>query len=126
MKTLVILLCLVFCITPAFAQWETHATVTVPFQFVVGNTIFPAGEYAVLTRSADNGINLWNADTGVSAFVLHRNIMLNPPGSTISETTLVFRRDGDRHVLHQIKLVEDNHVHDLVHGTEVLELAQAN
>lgn len=115
----------VICITPAFGQWETHATVAVPFEFSVGDTVLPAGSYAVLTHSLDHAIQLLNTDTGASAYALQNDIMLNPQGSMISETKLVFRRDGDRHVLHQIRLVEDDHVHDIVHETEILELAQA-
>ncbi len=112
-------------ITPAFGLWERHGTVTVPFEFAIGDTVLPAGTYAVLTESVDHAIQLLNTDTGESAFALQNDIMLNPHGSMISETKLVFRRDGDRHTLHQIRLVEDDHVHDIVHGTGTLELAQA-
>jgi hypothetical protein len=83
--------------------------------------MLPAGTYAVSTQSEGLAIQIKNVDTGASAYFLERDILLR---SSAPETKLVFRQDGDRHVLHQIQLLGDNHTHDIAHGTQVLELAQ--
>ncbi len=113
----------VVLITPAFAQWDRQATVALPFEFTVGTTVLPAGTYAISTRSLANAILIQNVDTGASVHILENNIMLPLSTFGAAEPKLVFRQDGDRHALHQILFTGDDHTHDLLHGTDVLELA---
>ncbi len=127
MKLAVILLTTVLslvCISAAFAQLDRQATATVPFEFAVETTVLPAGFYAISTP-ANNVIMIKNVDTGVSVYALEKNIKLALRDQTFgaAEPKLVFRQDGQHHVLHQVLLAGDDHRHDLVHGPKVLELA---
>lgn len=120
--TLAGILFVVFCIEPAFGQyWQTVAKVKVPFEFVVGSTTMPAGTYAVQLDSEAQALCLLNPDNGSSAIALLHNIYLSTDAPI--ETKLMFAFDGQRHVLHQVVVDRDNHIHDLIHGTEVAELA---
>jgi hypothetical protein len=128
MKTLVVLttVFLFVCITPAFAQWDRQATVRVPFDFTVGTTLLFAGTYEISTRPLDNAILIKNIATGASVYTIEKNIILSRSDQRFeaAEPKLVFRQDWDQHVLHQILLAGDDHIHDLLHGRDVPELAQ--
>lgn len=117
-------LSLFLSVVPAFGQGsETKATAKVPFDFVVGTTVLPAGDYAIRTAGVDGGrFIIQNKETGAAASALSRNIFLSPPGSTAPNSKWVFAHEGNRYVLHQVVVEGDNHVHDLIHGTEVAEL----
>jgi hypothetical protein len=71
-----------------------------------------------------NSLLIQNKETGASAFALSRDILLSPPGSKVPSSKLMFAREGDRYVLHQAIVVGDNHVHHLIHGTEIAELSR--
>ena len=57
-----------------------------------------------------------------SVFVLNRNIMLNPY-TTINDSKFIFALTDGQHFLHQIAVADDNHIHDIIHGADVVELA---
>lgn len=110
---------------PAVAQnsWTTKATTSVPFDFVVKGTTLPAGDYRIMTYGAGNSLLIQNIDDPDQAVVMHnRNIMLNPDGAILEDTKLVFVLSDGQHVLHQIGVADDNHIHDIVHGANVVEL----
>ena len=50
------LLFVLLAMPTAFAQWEQRATVAVPFEFAVDNTVLPAGTYAVLLNAQTHGV----------------------------------------------------------------------
>jgi hypothetical protein len=124
MKTLITLAGIMFalvCVEPAIGQWQTVAEMKVPFSFVMGDTALPAGTYAVRLDSQTQTLSLLNRDEPLSAISIVHNIAL--PSSALAESTrLVFDFDGQRRVLHQV-VGGDNHMHDLIHGTEIAELA---
>jgi hypothetical protein len=62
-----------------------------------------------------------NKETGALAHTLSRDIPLSP-GATALSSKWVFAHEGNRYVLHQVTVEGDNHVHDLIHGTEIAEL----
>ena len=105
--------------------WETKAISKVPFDFVVGSTVLPAGDYAIRTVTDDpQCLLIQNTQTCAAAFARSRDILLSPPGSTAPSPKLVFAHGGNRYVLHQLQW--DNHVHDLIHGTEIAELPRTS
>lgn len=111
---------------PVWAQWEMRATAAVPFEFMVGETVLPAGDYAVgFDQRFPNAIRVLNTKTNQSAIVLENNILFTDPGEIATSSKLIFARDGSRHVLHQVVLAQDNHKHDVIHKAEITELAQA-
>jgi hypothetical protein len=124
MKALVLgsglLLALILAV-PASGQVFRQATVAVPFEFAVGDGTLPAGTYVVLTLSYEHMLQLKNIEKGVSIYIFEKDVSLN---TVAPENKLVFRRDGDHHVLHQVVLAGEDHIHDLRHGTAIAELAQ--
>ena len=111
---------LLLVIAPAVSQViEARWTANVPFDFVVGETQMPAGEYIVKSNPQTMQLTVINKETRQKASVLTRDIEnLNPNEKTV----LIFQRDGDRHVLHQIWGENEGHGHDVVHGNDVIEL----
>ena len=71
-----------------------------------------------------NSFLLQNKETGAAAFVRSRDILLSPTGSTAPNSKWVFGHEGNRHVLHQVIVQDDNHVHDVIHGKELAELPE--
>ena len=122
MRKLAIRLLFVLMAMPtAFAQWEQRATVAVPFEFAVDNTVLPAGTYAVLLNAQTHGVMLVNREVKVSATAHSHDIFLIASGVAAS-SKLIYAVEGKRHVLHQVMVEGDNHMHDLIHGSEVAEL----
>ena len=111
---------LLLVITPAVSQViEAHWTANVPFDFVVGDTQMPAGEYMVKSNPQTMQLTVINKETQQKAFVFTHDIENLKPNE---KTVLIFQRDGDRHVLHQIWGENEGHGHDVVHGNDVIEL----
>jgi len=85
----------------AFAQTEGRITTNIPFAFVAGNKVLPAGEYTIqrgvpedpellLIRSADNRVALF------------LNVEDTYARQTPTETKLIFNRIGDEYFLSRI------------------------
>lgn len=125
MKKLVTLAGIVFvlfCTQLAFGQfWQTMAKTEVPFEFVMGGTVLPAGTYDVRLDPQTQTVSLYNLDNSLSAIAPVHNIYLS--SDYAHSTKLVFAFDGQRHVLHQFELGGDNHIHDVIHGPEIADLA---
>lgn len=117
-------LCLLL-VCPAVAQdsWTTKATTSVPFNFVVNRTTLPAGDYQIMTNSAASALLIRNVDNlDRTVLVLNRNVVLNPDERNQKESKLVFVLNNGQHVLHQIRIAGDDHIHDIIHGADVVEL----
>ena len=123
-KTLVAIILLLGLAGAVKAEAETADIVTVPFEFVVGAKVLPAGTYTVRNLSADKSSTLVisSRDHGTSMFVLPYvgdNVVTDKP-------ELSFNKVGDRHFLSSIQTeatVYRIHVLDAsVNGT----LAKAN
>ena len=85
--------------TAAQAQ-QTNVKADVPFDFVVGNQAYPAGDYSVKSISGNDIPILINNDQESSkGIVLSNTCMLAAPSAT---TKLVFHRLGDRYFLYQV------------------------
>lgn len=85
--------------TAAQAQ-QTNVKASVPFDFVVGNQSYPAGDYSVKSLS-QNGIPILisNDQDSSKGIVLSNTSTLAKPADM---TRLVFHRLGDRYFLYQI------------------------
>jgi hypothetical protein len=111
-------------IVPLAQSQFTTGTITtsVDNDFMVGNIHMPAGEYAFTFDTATNRMYIHNKNTLETVSVFTRDIDEKDKAPTADK--LVFRQDGDQRVLHQVWSEQAGHVHDIVHGTEVRELAQ--
>ncbi len=81
-----------------FGQSSTSIRVTVPFEFVAGQSSFTAGEYSVISP-APGVVEIRNQNGSHAALVLaNRAQLLHAPDTS----ELVFRVYGDRYFLSQI------------------------
>jgi hypothetical protein len=115
----------VFLVCPAFAQpsWTTKAKASVPFEFVVNGTTLPAGDYRIMTYGIGNAVLIQNVDNPDRKMIVqNRNVVLSPNGTILKDTKLIFALNNGQHVLHQIGVADDDHIHDMVHSADVVEL----
>lgn len=109
-------------VIPIFGQrMEPKGRVVIPFEFAAGNTVLPAGRYEIWMPGMTT-VLLRNIQTFQTATLRCHLTNENPPAF---ETTLRFRKDVDRAVLHQVVLSDHNRALDLIHGPEVPELVLA-
>jgi len=86
----------------AFAQ-ELNAQAKVPFDFVLGNNVYPAGEYAVQNANPDNHLlRLRNIASSESVLVVFQPTSL---AVEAKQTQLVFHRVGNTYFLYRIRAV---------------------
>jgi hypothetical protein len=88
-------------VVSAGAQSKRSSITNIPFDFVVGGKILPAGDYTIEPNRRDSE-NVWlikPKDGGTSAFVI-----TNPVRATETQETtkLVFHKYGDQYFLSQI------------------------
>ena len=118
----VVTACILLIVPVAFSQMLSGTiTTTVDTAFMVGNIQMPAGEYSFSFDSSTSRVYIHNKNTSETVSVFTRDIVDN---SVPTENKLVFRQDGKQRVLHQVWSEHAGHVHDIMHGTEVRELAQ--
>jgi hypothetical protein len=114
---------LLWIVTPAVSQLlETTWTADIPFEFTVADSQMPAGQYLIKSNPHTMRLTVTNKETRQNAFLFTRNTQKLTPNE---KTVLIFQRDGDRHVLHQIWGEAETHGHDVVHGLDVVELTKA-
>jgi hypothetical protein len=97
----------------AWAQ-SGGATINVPFSFTVNGTAFPAGNYDIRMSGIDRFMTIENRETGHKALVQFRHIALRPDKIQQS-TRLIFTKENNHYVLHQVRVEGDLHTHDLIH-----------
>ncbi len=113
---------LLLVVTPAVSQLlETTWTADIPFEFSVANSHMPAGQYLIKSNPNSMRLTMTNKETRQNAFLFTRNVQKLAPNE---KTVLLFQRDGERHVLHQIWGETETHGHDVVHGQDVVELTK--
>ena len=86
--------------TTAAAQVRGHQTYDIPFAFLVGKTICPAGRYTITTATASGVLRIHNEDGSKSVMFLAR---LEQAKEGSKRSSLVFRRYGDTRFLSQIR-----------------------
>jgi hypothetical protein len=72
----------------------------VPFEFSVGRTLLPAGDYDVDASMGGGMIRLTNAEMGNSVMISAHGAWQPPAGQAVG--TLVFRRYGNAYFLSQV------------------------
>jgi len=83
----------------AYAQ-EVNVRARVPFDFVLGEKVYPAGEYAVQTVMANNySLYIKNEGGAKPALLLTDPHTASEPAN---QTKLVFHRMGDTYFLYQV------------------------
>ena len=127
MKTRLLLpvLCTLFA-GSAIAQtlFISATKVNVPFDFVVNHTTLPAGEYVVSANTDGHRLIIQNkTEPKYAIFVANNNILLNQ-SEIQNKSKMVFAVNDGLHILHHVYLAGDNHTHDIVHGSDVTELAR--
>jgi hypothetical protein len=87
-------------IAAATQAQQTKVTATIPFDFVVGDHSYPAGQYQISRVFHDEIVlQISDASHTVSANLISDNCM-RPTAS--KNTELVFRRSGDSYFLYQV------------------------
>jgi hypothetical protein len=85
--------------TAAQAQ-TTNVKASIPFDFVVGDHAYPAGDYTVKSMAIDSAaIRIDNADESEKGIALANACEKLQPAT---QTTLVFQRLGNNYFLYQI------------------------
>ncbi len=112
---------LLLVVTPAVSQvLETTWTADIPYDFIVADNHMPAGQYIVKCNPQTMRLTLINKQTRQKASMFTRNV---EKLTADERTVLIFQREGDgRYVLHQIWGGNETIGHDVVHGSEVIEL----
>jgi hypothetical protein len=82
-----------------FAQNPHKCNVNVPFGFHVGDTMLPAGRYALDTDIAPNVVRVKSDDMGKSILILTHGVGRN---SGETQSRLIFNRYGDQYFLSQV------------------------
>lgn len=86
-------------IVPAFAQMSLLTTVSIPFDFTVGEKVLPAGRYIVERTAAGNVLALSNPKQKLSESVVTSLVEAREASTT---SRLEFRRYGDRYFLARV------------------------
>jgi len=123
MKTLrpiLVVFALLFVATAAHAQ-QTAVNATIPFNFVVGDRAYPAGEYTFQS----NGALLRVVDSDKSQLgILMSNACESVTPS--SDTKLVFQRMGGYYFLQQIWVAGDTRGRELPKSNTETRLAKSH
>ena len=99
LRSILFALTVLLLATAARAQ-TTNVKATIPFDFVVGNHAYPAGEYTVKSLSQGSAaIRIDNADESEKGMTLSNACSKGQPADG---TTLVFQRMGDNYFLYQV------------------------
>lgn len=109
---------LVLLVAPAQAQqWGADKTlrVTIPFNFYIGDTQFAAGDY-MLKHNVNGGFKMvgMSGDGMPEVPINHLELKTASPRSE-----LIFLRQGDKYILHQVRLADSKEVHDIRHDSNI-------
>jgi hypothetical protein len=101
LRSILLALTVLLLATAAQAQ-TTNVKASIPFNFVVGDHAYPAGEYTVKSLSQGSAaIRIDNADESEKGMTFSVSCTKNK-GQRADGTTLVFQRMGDSYFLYQV------------------------
>lgn len=109
-------------LVPATRAQEKGVKADVPFDFVVGNRAYPAGEYTLRAALNDSGVIRIENMNEVSASFTPSNTCSKASPST--ETKLVFHRMGGHYFLYQVWTAGNLTGREFPKGRIEVELAQ--
>jgi hypothetical protein len=99
LRSILLALTVLLLATAAQAQ-TTNVKASIPFDFVVGDHAYTAGEYTVKSLSqSSSAIRIDNADESEKGITLANECQKGQPAT---QTTLVFQRLGNNYFLYQI------------------------
>ena len=99
LRSILLALTVLLLATAAQAQ-TTNVKASIPFDFVVGDHTYSAGEYTVESLSQNSAaIRIDNADESEKGMTLSNACQKGQPADG---TTLVFQRLGDNYFLYQV------------------------
>jgi hypothetical protein len=99
LRSILLALTVLLLATAAQAQ-TTNVKASIPFNFVVGDHAYTAGEYAVKSMSqSSSAMRIDNADESEKGITLANECQKGQPAT---QTTLVFQRLGNNYFLYQI------------------------
>lgn len=118
LRSILAALAVLIMATAAHAQQATLSA-TVPFNFVVGDRTYPAGDY--LFRNSESLLKITDPEQGKTAMTLsHVCESLGPS----PDSKLVFDRMGGYFFLRQIWVAGDSHGRELPRSRTEIRLAQ--
>jgi hypothetical protein len=118
LRSILAALAVLIMATAAQAQQATLSA-TVPFNFVVGDRTYPAGDY--LFRNSESLLKITNPEQGKTEMTLsHPCESLRPS----ADSKLVFDRMGGYFFLRQIWVAGDSHGRELTRTRAEIRLAQ--
>jgi hypothetical protein len=101
---------------------EARVKANIPFDFMVGNKVLPAGEYIVSPRGGTNQVILIRAEEGSSAALA---TTLNCASSGLSSSTkLVFHTMGGQYFLWQVWTEGYDHGRQLPKSSSEVQMAK--
>jgi hypothetical protein len=108
-------------LTLAPAVGETTSTVKakIDFAFWVGTQQFQPGEYIFKTTDSNKHFLTIVNQSNKKQFAMTQDLPLLEPAKT---DKLIFKRDGDKYVLHQIMVAGDSHGHDIGHAEVAVDI----
>ena len=98
LRSVLSVLAVLLMATAAQAQ-QAKVSAVVPFNFIAGDTVYPAGEYSISSLSNSPVVRISNTDRDTSAMMLS-HACVNAAPST--ESKLVFHRIGENYFLYQV------------------------
>ncbi len=104
-----------FCALLCAAGSKQYVRTNVPFDFYIGESQYPAGEYTLVLETGSPVVVLMSNDE-YKAILSVNSVGID---NTYGNTHLVFAKDGDRNVLHQIWIGGENHGFDVLHKPDV-------
>jgi hypothetical protein len=107
MTMLVLILAVAFVTAVATANGQSrHEVAKIPFEFVVGDTNLPAGQYDVTAMTSNDAVlRITNSEQQKTAIRLTQTITHGKPAN---QGKLVFRRYADRYFLAEVWSAGDN------------------
>jgi hypothetical protein len=120
-RTALLGLGLLFAVSGVQAQ-ENGVKANIPFDFVVGNQVLPAGEYLVTPQGSTNqAIVIRSTDRKTAVMSLAFGCSLSAPSG---QTKLVFHTLGGRYFLSQIWAQGYSQGHELRKSSAEIEMAK--
>jgi hypothetical protein len=98
MLTTIVAIALAMAVVSANAQSSRMVISNVPFEFVVGDTTLPAGEYRI-NRALGHALTIRTKDASDSASLLTNDIQ---PRKDRRQARLIFHRYGERYFLAEV------------------------
>ena len=103
---------------------ETKIVVQVPFDFVIGSTIVPAGQLTVQRLALEKDVlTMHNRDSKLNIFANSSRIETKEPSAT---TALVFHKYGNRYFLWKVKVEGSQTAYRLPESPAEAELRAQN